>query len=298
MASIDFKEIPTSSKGPHRDDFELFCQEYFEALNCTVTERPARGPDGGKDLLVTEHRSGPLTSTVTKWLVSCKHYVHSGKAVGVADEPDIDVRVKQAEADGFIGFYSTLPSASLAERLNKLGHPDPMNRETIESKLLSNQRLESVFSRFFPESYAKAMSSRPVLVFGEHAPLNCVVCGKDLAHEIGDSIYVELKDTEKETIVDCYVVCKRDCDRQAKSLHPGCRDRWSELSDWTIPSEFMRKLMAALNRLRSGDDVYTDDAFVQFKYILLGLSQRVLRPATAAEIRRVEQLDALPPFLR
>jgi hypothetical protein len=44
-------------------------------------------------LIVEEVCKGISRNTKIRWLVSCKHFIHSGKAVGVKDESDISDRV-------------------------------------------------------------------------------------------------------------------------------------------------------------------------------------------------------------
>jgi len=90
-------------------------------IGYTTVEGPSRGPDGGKDLIVSESRKGVGGETRIRWLVSCKHKAVSKKAVGVGDEPSILERVKSKRCQGFMGFYSTLPSSGLASRICELG---------------------------------------------------------------------------------------------------------------------------------------------------------------------------------
>mgnify|MGYP002625041010 CR=1 FL=1 len=63
-------------------------------MGYNIVEDPSRGVDGGKDLIVEEtitHKDG--STQIIKWLVSCKHYAHSGTSVGDTDE----LNVKDAE---------------------------------------------------------------------------------------------------------------------------------------------------------------------------------------------------------
>ena len=70
---IDYKEIPFSN-----DNWELFARDFLLQLGFYVESNPDRGPDGGKDLLVSEQLKGNLGKYRFKWLVSCKHYAKSG----------------------------------------------------------------------------------------------------------------------------------------------------------------------------------------------------------------------------
>lgn len=111
---IDYKEI---SDG---DAWESFARDYLLALGFVVDIPPGRGPDGGRDILVKETLTGKLASQNFTWLVSCKHYATSGKAVGTEHEINITDRLTQHKANGFMGFYSTMASAALVDRLKDL----------------------------------------------------------------------------------------------------------------------------------------------------------------------------------
>ncbi len=113
MGFVDFKEIPSAKGGGiEQDAWALFAREFFAALHIDIEEGPDRGPDSGRDLVIAEVRKGVLGSRHHRWLISCKHFAHSkNKSVSSRDEPDILGRVKKFNADGFIGFYSTIPSA-------------------------------------------------------------------------------------------------------------------------------------------------------------------------------------------
>src|SRR5262245_16186193 len=109
---IDFGEIANG------DAWEAFCRDYLVALGLLVEIPPGRGLDGGRDLLLKEQLRGSLASRPFTWLVSCKHYASSGKSVGTTEELNIRDRLEQHKAEGFLGFYSTLPSAALITKLN------------------------------------------------------------------------------------------------------------------------------------------------------------------------------------
>ena len=96
MSAIDFKEIPEAHLGGGlQDTFELFARDFLSHLGYTVVEDPSRGADGGRDLVVIEHRSGVGGETTVRWLVSCKHKAHSGSSVTPQDEANIRDRIEQ-----------------------------------------------------------------------------------------------------------------------------------------------------------------------------------------------------------
>ena len=93
---LDFKDIPQANVGNgYQDEFELFARDFFEIAGFQIEEGPDRGPDGGRDLIVVEKRSGVLGDSDVKWLVSCKHKAHSGNSVMEKDEEDIAGRVER-----------------------------------------------------------------------------------------------------------------------------------------------------------------------------------------------------------
>jgi len=138
--SIDFKEIPAANTGNgDQDTFELFARDFFEVMGFEILEHPSRGADGKKDLIVSERRHGKVGTNVIKWLVSVKHYAHSGRGVPDKEEINILERVRQHKCDGFLGFYSTLPTSSLSNLLNGLKEGD---KNSIEVAVYDNKRIE------------------------------------------------------------------------------------------------------------------------------------------------------------
>ena len=69
-------------------------------------------------MLISEQLKGNLNKYRFQWLVSCKHFAKSGNSVKETDEPNILERLSSFNADGFIGFYSTLPSSGLTEMIS------------------------------------------------------------------------------------------------------------------------------------------------------------------------------------
>jgi hypothetical protein len=144
---IDFTEIEAGNKGgKNQDDFELFARDFLESVGYEIIEGPSRGPDGKKDLIVSSKSVPGVTSdSRTIWLVSCKHHAHSGKGVSDVDEPDISDRVKRHKCHGFLGFYSTIPTPNLT---NKLGsYKDQFPSTIYEGRPLNTKCFESSNSK-------------------------------------------------------------------------------------------------------------------------------------------------------
>lgn len=309
MSLLDFKEIPLANTGNgDQDTFELFAREFFaEVLHFEIVSEPNRGADGGKDLIAIEHQIGALSSTDIKWLISCKHKAHSGYSVNEDDEKNISDRIKQHNANGFIGFYSTLPSSGLNNRLDAFKKDckiEIFNHERIETELIK-ARKNDLIQRFFPESYKKAQAknqkNEPSILFGKYEPLLCEYCGKDILKEhLHDrkAIVVLLEDLNNNEYVDAYTCCKGHCDRALKiKRKKGYIDEWEDISDWIIPSIFIKKEMALFNQLYSGSVRYKKEAFEKLKHIILKLSQFALREDDDEQRKRVVQLADLPEWI-
>jgi hypothetical protein len=156
VGTLDFTEIPTAQSGPKRDQFELFAREFLVQEGFKIVNGPDRGPDDGRDLIVEETRSGPGGNTLVRWLVSCKHKAHSGSSVSPSDEPNIRDRLDTHGCNGFIAFYSTVPSSGLTTNLAALRPRfgllvyDP---DSIERKLIDSPRGRTLAARFLPISF-------------------------------------------------------------------------------------------------------------------------------------------------
>lgn len=166
---IDFREIPQANTGSGDQDlFELFARDFFKSLGYEIVENPARGADNGRDLIISEKFTSQLNSKVNerRWLVSCKHYVFSGKSVTASDEQDINDRIKSHNCYGFIGFYSTIPNESLKTKLKNVENTI-FDRKRIEEQLLTNEKLQHIFKSYYPLSFEKYLNTEVA-----HQPLN------------------------------------------------------------------------------------------------------------------------------
>jgi len=159
---VDFKEIPpaNSSEGD-QDQFELFARDFVDAIGYTVIDQPDRGQDGGRDLLISETLTGVRLGSERRWVLSAKHFAPSGGSVGVNDELSIRDRVEKHGADGFFGFYSTLPSSGLATTFKGLREKvaiDCLDSGLIQQYLITDPALDRVFRAYFPVSYLQFQS--------------------------------------------------------------------------------------------------------------------------------------------
>lgn len=303
---IDFKEIPDDG-----EVWELFARDFLAETGFQIETSPDRGADGGKDFLVTERLVGKVNTYPFRWLVSCKHFAKSNKSVSEQDEPNIRERLDSFRADGFLGFYSTLPSSGFNTRLIALRNENKIRDYRIfDSREIENHLIRIGYSklmmRYFPESYKR---TRPLhLLMGKYEPLPCEICGKDLLEElyrkdyeaiiVMDSTYNE--ECTKRFVHDFLWVCKGDCDRTISArirAVPDHTDSWEDISDLDIPLKFLAWLYAHLNTIRSGEVVYDDKAFDRVKHFIGAMAQRVFREMTELERERVDELQRLPSWI-
>jgi hypothetical protein len=299
---IDFTEI-----GEYGEQWELFARDFLQEIGFHIESHPDRGADGGKDILVTEDVTGTLYKGRFRWLVSCKNFAKSGKSVSEArDELNIIERLGSFRAKGFIGFYSTLASAGLNTRLRQLLDEEKISAFRIfDHKIIENYLITAGYSklmiRYFPSSYKKIKPIHSIL--DEYVPLKCNLCKKDLLIDLfskeysANLVHIERYDEEssKTLIQEVYVACKENCDRNLSTSAEtrGMTTGWTDISDLTIPIEFLRYVFAIMNNIRQGTINFTDEAFDKEKEILISIAQKVLRFTTEDERKRFNVLSSI-----
>jgi hypothetical protein len=307
MAIIDFREIPSSKGGQAgQDEWALFTREFFDAMGVKAEEGPDRGPDSGRDLILTERRIGTLGTGEHRWLVSCKHYAHSKKAVYDSKEVDIIGRLRKFRANGFIAFYSTVPSSGLSGTLERVKEDfgvEVYDCERIERALLENTALKRVFERFFPESYARYTREHiaPRAVGDLPLRIRCNVCGKDLMDERNGIFGFANRVVEghKVETADVYWACRGECDRLLESRFDkrGLITGWEDIDDLSIPLVFMHWIITWMNSLRKGEHKFTEKAYEKFSEFTFAMAQLVVRETTEEERERIESLRDIPFYL-
>lgn len=304
MAALDFKEVPEAHLGGGlQDTFELFARDFLALLGYQVQESPSRGADGGKDVIVVERRNGVGGETFVRWLVSCKHKAHSGASVNPQDESNIRDRVEANKCDGFIGFYSTLPSSGLSDAIAGLSakvETQTFDRERIESYLLKSPDGLHLAKRYFPKSTAAWIGEnpKPAKIFATHPSLNCHHCGTDLLTPTTSGIIViwQRRDPEaKKHTETIYWCCKGACDQNLGTTQRGrgLIDGWEDIPDVAMPLVFAKWIMVVLNEFQRGD-TYSPAAFEQLKEFILSVYPYIARHPTQEETERVKDLMQIP----
>ena len=299
---LDFKEIPAANGNDGlQDTFELFTRDLLQYLGYRIIENPDRGADSKRDLIVEEVVRGIHSEYTIRWLVSCKHYAHSGKSVKDNDEINIRERIEQHKCDGFMGVYSTLPATSLAGLLNGIKNHIVYDRERIESLLLRDAEGQRIAARYFAESYRRFQIENPVpaQIFADNSPIVCEVCGRNLLSGEIQGIYVTLKPfiepdeynpCADRQIKEIHFVCKGECDNTLKDSWRGSyNDSWGDIDDLKNPTIWISSFMGFINGIQHNQEL-SDEAFDTMKQMFIRTYPYVARHLTLNEKERVKQL--------
>ena len=267
-----------------------------------ILEGPGRGADRGRDLLVSESISGAVTLSERKWVVSAKHFAHSGRSVGDSDELDPIGRVRKFGATGFMAIYSTLPSSGLDDTFSRIRAEVGVHvwdRGRLELSLMGDQRLLPVLRTYFPRTFSRVFehAGEPIPFVNELVPLTCANCGKNLLIENGIVVFVKDRLVNDQTI-DLYGSCKGACDiKMREALRRETITTWIDLGDLRIPAVFVQFIMSLLNQLRDNPQYVSDRAFIKNKDLVIAIAQNVLRNASFDQKTRIGQLLQLPTWL-
>lgn len=294
---LDFKEIPKANQGGgFQDTFELFTRDFLEYLGYKIIEHPDRGADGKRDLIVEETTLGVHSTITLRWLVSCKHYAYSGKAVNDADEINITERLKQHSCHGFMGVYSTVPSVSLSGILQKQEHHIVFDRERIEKSLLSSKLGTEIAARYFPKSYKNYLIENPMpaQIFSDEPIVECEGCQKNLLDKdtLGNYILLYKSSPTPERFYEDLIFACKKCDLCViqKYRQLGYLDCWEDLSDLCNPTIWLVRLMAFMNGIQKDKDL-SDEAFEKVKKMFLSTFPYISRHLTVSEKERIKSLS-------
>ena len=278
---LDFKEIPKANDANgHQDTFEFFAREFLEMMGYTIIQDPSRGPDKGKDLIVSEQLKNKETIYEIKWLVSCKHKVHSGKSIDRNDEHDIIDRVIKNNCSGFMGFYSTPSATTLSDTIYALNSNnnyrihgliyDPIK---IERYLLqSKDKGWDIIARFFPISYTryKGKNPGPVQIYDNQQPVLCEITKKDMFNDrsVGCVAYIIKKTDELEInkyveYLENVIICKKTClDAIEKTENArGNIVDFIEFDDFCNPYEWIKTLLHFQYDIQRGSTRLSNETF-------------------------------------
>jgi len=137
------------------EEFEYLCEQLLEKKGFTITSRPARGPDQGRDLLVERYIVDDMGVRNREiWLIECKHFANSGKSVKENDIGNFDLKMRQHGANRYLLVTTTTVSETVKNQLQALSNDNSSNRKAIFWNRHDLDRFaeeyQTVFSRYFP----------------------------------------------------------------------------------------------------------------------------------------------------
>ena len=227
------------------------------------------------------------------------------------DEHDISGRCDRHGASGFIGFYSTIASSSLAGAVDllranrRLEDGQILDREKIEHYLLNSEAGRRIVRRYFPLSWLKWEDNQPRLFEGEYRPLECSHCGMGLLksgmgviaffnHEKTD-LYRDVEEvviassieqtTDKQRcatrIEDIKWMCQLTCDTQTrkKAALAGLYDISLNygISDLILPERYVETLGGLVSEICDGALIFSSKATEKLLYLMSAVAQMTVR---------------------
>jgi len=102
---IDFKQIDSG------EEFELLCEDLLRKMGYKIEEKVGRGPDLGKDLIVSYSSADPAGFKEShRYLVECKHFAKSGESVKEEHIGNVAARMATHRCDRYLLITSTVPA--------------------------------------------------------------------------------------------------------------------------------------------------------------------------------------------
>lgn len=131
-------------------------------------------------------------------------------------------------------------------------------------------------------------------IFSNDESLKCSCCGKGLMENVNLSM-VQIITNEDGLITNVHPCCKKACDKQLlRGLKPGEDDGWRELSEFTNPYLYLKNIMAIMNNMSEGKVFANEQAFEDYKDILIKCYPYIARNLSNAEIQSAELSNMLP----
>lgn len=154
---VDFKELVSAVPG---EGLEELVRQLGRRKGLSPTWS-GRGPDSGRDLLLTEILSGPLSNDKVRWLVSCKDKAKSGESVNERDlpSPGVNDKLAQHKANGFLLVTTTTVSSGAKALLDALDISNGGDIHTLVWDLsemiamLLDPANQDLLKQFLPQSY-------------------------------------------------------------------------------------------------------------------------------------------------
>lgn len=128
-------------------------------------------------------------------------------------------------------------------------------------------------------------------IFNGPQKLQCAYCGENLLENELNSMVLIVKDKESQ-IVAIKPCCKKECDNHLRNQYLGYdTDGWRELSDFLNPHSYMKHVMAIMNNMFKRELFANEEAFEEYKDLILRCYPYVTRDLTDDEKSYVEWSD-------
>lgn len=132
-------------------------------------------------------------------------------------------------------------------------------------------------------------------VFSNETDVKCCVCGKSLFDEPNMSMINIIQNMDTKKIVSVKPCCKGKCDRKVSILQ---NDReisgWKDFTEFLNPYQYMNHLMSVMNSMNKGIGFENDEAFEDYKQLILNAYPCITRNMTDDEIRAAVLMNQMP----
>lgn len=152
---IDFAELRDGSVAG--EELQALTDELLRRLGHR-TERGGRGADGGRDLYCYEVVSGDLVALQRRWLVQCKDFAKSGRAVNEGDIGDVTGQCSKHAADGYLLVTTTTVTSEVAKQFEAYNadRAAPFVAAYLDEhrlrQFLGRSGFEAILRQFLPQS--------------------------------------------------------------------------------------------------------------------------------------------------
>ena len=151
---LDINEIKDA------EQFENLTAAFFRSLKNGMfvkVEQSGKGPDGGRDILVTFNGTDQIDNFTRKWVIQCKFHSKSVNRKHLADV-NIPTLIHQYGADGYLLICKNGVTSKLTEMFESLNKNCKFhynykiwNGEELKSKLYVYSKIQK---QFFPKYFA------------------------------------------------------------------------------------------------------------------------------------------------
>ncbi len=151
----DFKTLPKDGIR-----FENLICHLLEAMEYHILEKPAIGCEGGRDILVERLLKDAMTERRERVVVQCKHYVHSGKAIGDNQVGIWQNAMTRHKARGYLLITDTRVTENLSRSFreytqDEINFPNWASFWDVDDLIVHLNKYPKILSSFFPLSPIK-----------------------------------------------------------------------------------------------------------------------------------------------